>query len=63
MMSEQAVIAFIADLILKGGLNPEKIERSVDRVRDIKIGESITGDDPLIRAFAMEQSARLLKGK
>lgn len=62
MIKEQAVIAFMGKLIDRG-IDPDTIERAVDEVLDIKPGTSITGNNMLIRAFCMEQSARLLKGK
>lgn len=63
MMKEQAVISLIAKLITKRGVSAPTIERAVNDVLDTKLGESITGENPLVRAFAMEQAARLLKGK
>lgn len=59
MMSEQLIPAFISSLLLEG-VDPLLIERAVARVRDIKLGESISGSNPLHRSFAMEQ-ADLLK--
>lgn len=54
MMSEQLLPAFIAALIAEG-VEPEQIERAVDRVRGVLLGESIF-EDPLHRAFAFEQT-------
>jgi hypothetical protein len=59
MMKDQVLPAFIAQLIAEG-VEAKQIEQAVSGVRSIRLGESITGDDPLRRAFAFEQ-ADLLK--
>jgi hypothetical protein len=63
MTKEQAVISLIAKLITKRGVSAPTVERAIDDVLDIKLGDSITGENPLVRAFATEQATRLLKGK
>jgi hypothetical protein len=47
--------AFIAQL-LEENVEPAVIERAVGRVNSLQLGESITGNDPLQRAFAFEQA-------
>lgn len=62
MMREQKLIAFIAKLTKERGVSPLSIECAIDEVLDIKLAESITGEDPMVRAFSMEQAARLERG-
>lgn len=57
-MRDQLVPALIAQLLVEG-VEPEQVERAVARVRDLEMGQSISGD-PMRRAFAFEQS-RLLE--
>jgi len=63
MMKDQAVVAFISSLVQDHGVPPETIESAVNAVLDIKLGESITKDNQLVRAFAMEQRHRLAQGR
>lgn len=62
MMRQQRVVAFIAKLVERG-VDYETIAEAIDGVLDIKLGQSITktgaDNDELIRAFCMEQAARL----
>ena len=51
--------AFIAALVAEG-VDPRKIENAVGRVQCLRPGQSISGDDPMRRAFAFEQ-AKLLE--
>lgn len=59
LSSDQAVPALIAALV-GTGVAPEAIETAVSRVLDLQIGASVSGGDPLVRAFATEQTARLV---
>lgn len=59
MIQEQVVPALIAALVDEG-VDPQAIERAVARVRDMPPGRSISGGNPLVRAFAFEQ-ARLVE--
>ena len=58
MIEGQLIPALIAQLLIEG-VEPWQIEGAVARVRDLELGESVTGDDSLRRAFAFEQAARL----
>lgn len=59
MVNEQKVPALIAGLI-HAGVEPKVIEQAVAWACSIPLGRSVTGNDPLVRAFAFEQ-ARLLE--
>lgn len=58
MTSDQKIPALIAGLI-QAGVQPAVIEEAVSWVTRIKLAQSVTGDDPMVRAFAFEQGARL----
>jgi hypothetical protein len=62
MMGGQAVPALMAALLAEG-VTADQIERAVDRVRSLRLGESITagapGPEQMTRAFVFEQSALL----
>lgn len=57
MIKDQILPAFISALLTEG-VEAEQIERAVARVRDLQLGQSITGH-PLRRAFAFEQTKLL----
>lgn len=60
MTKDQKIPALIAALI-HAGVEPGVIEEAVKAVKRIPLGTSmIPGDDPLVRAFAFEQT-RLLE--
>lgn len=61
MMREQVIPALFAALV-EEGVDPGLVERAVGRVLDIPLGASVTGDSPLLRAFAFEQQRRLEGG-
>jgi hypothetical protein len=58
MMKGQLLPAFIAALLAEG-VEPTQIERAVGRVRSIRLGQSISSDNQLWRAFAFEQTTLL----
>lgn len=58
-MRDQLLPAFIAALLAEG-VDAEQVENAVARVRDLKLGQSISGH-PLRRAFANEQTKLLEK--
>lgn len=58
MMKDQLVPALVCPL-LEEDVSPSTIKRAVARVLDIRLGQSICGEDPLRRAFAFEQARRL----
>lgn len=63
MADAQKVQALIAWLVHKEEVDPRAIERAVTFAADLQIGESCTpDDDPLARAFSMEQTGVLLRG-
>jgi hypothetical protein len=57
-MREQMVPALLAALVDEG-VDPGLVERAVGRVLAVPLGVSVTGDSPLLRAFAFEQARRL----
>jgi hypothetical protein len=60
MMRDQLIPALIGQL-LREGVAAEQIEKAVARVRDLRLGQSITGgESPERRAFVFEQTDRLL---
>jgi hypothetical protein len=57
---EQALPAFIAALLAEG-VEPSTIEQAASIVASIAPGRSVTGGDPLVRAFAFEQAKRMTR--
>lgn len=61
MNSEQIIPALLA-AFMRDPIIPSDarcVERVVDFVLDLKLGESIDGDSPMLRAFVNEQARRL----
>lgn len=59
--SSQLVPALLASL-LREGVDADAVERAVARTADLLPGDSISGGDPLVRAFAFEQASLLRRG-
>lgn len=57
-MRGQLVPALIASLLLEG-VDPQTVEQAVARTCDIRLGQSISGDNPTYRTFAFEQAGLL----
>lgn len=62
MMRDQVLPAFICKLLLHHDVEPSTIEEAVNEVLDVGLGESFSEDNQLVRAFAMEQASRVMKG-